>query len=74
MFAVGFASLVLTSGCALGSNAPGRAAAAVKDGSRRETLGNDVSEAFAMRLYGAGPSLAEGAATSNARLTKPSGE
>lgn len=52
MLAVGLLSAVLTSGCALGSNAPGRAAAAVKDGARRETIGNLAEEKFTERLYG----------------------
>lgn len=52
MFAVGLLSAVLTSGCALGSNAPDRAAAAVKDGARRETIGHDAEEKFTEQLYG----------------------
>lgn len=52
MLAVGLLSAVLTSGCALGSNAPGRAAAAVKDGARRETIGNEAEERFTEQLYG----------------------
>jgi hypothetical protein len=52
MLAVGLLGVVLTSGCALGSNAPGRAAGAVKDGARRETIGSVASENFARRLYG----------------------
>lgn len=52
MFAVGLLSAVLASGCALGSNAPGRAAGAVKDGARRETVGNAAEEKFTERLYG----------------------
>lgn len=50
--ALGLLGVVLTSGCALGSNAPGRAAGAVKDGARRETLANTPAESFAERLYG----------------------
>ena len=60
MLAVGLLGVVLTSGCALGSNAPGRAAGAVKDGARRETIGNVASENFTQQLYG--PSVV-GAAT-----------
>ncbi|WP_364744213.1 GGDEF domain-containing protein [Arthrobacter sp. LAR12-1-1.1] len=60
MLAVGLLGVVLTSGCALGSNAPGRAAGAVKDGARRETIGNVASENFTRQLYG---SSAVGAAT-----------
>lgn len=52
MFAVGLLSAVLASGCALGSNAPGRAAGAVKDGARRETSGNVAEEKFIEQLYG----------------------
>lgn len=51
MLAVGLLGIVLTSGCALGSNASGRAAGAVKDGARRETLGNVASENFTQQLY-----------------------
>jgi len=52
MPAVGLLGVVLTSGCALGGNAPGRAAGAVKDGARRETIGSVASENFARQLYG----------------------
>jgi len=52
MLAVGLLGVVLTSGCALGSNAPGRAAGAVTDGARRETIGSVASENFARQLYG----------------------
>ncbi|NQD87595.1 hypothetical protein HP499_07225 [Paenarthrobacter sp. CM16] len=52
IFAVSLAGLALASGCALGSNAPGRAAAAVKDGARRETLPHAASEGFTEYLYG----------------------
>ncbi|WP_229995130.1 hypothetical protein [Arthrobacter sp. Bi26] len=55
MLAVGLLGVVLTSGCALGSNAPGRAAGAVKDGARRETIGSAASENFARQLYGSSP-------------------
>lgn len=51
MLAVGLLGIILTSGCALGSNAPGRAAGAVKDGARRETLGNTASENFTQQLH-----------------------
>ena len=50
MLAVGLLSVVLSSGCALGSNAPGRAAGAVKDGARRETMANVAEEDFSERL------------------------
>ena len=60
MLAVGLLGVVLASGCALGSNAPGRAAGAVKDGARRETVGNVAEEQFSEQLYG---SSAVGAAT-----------
>ena len=52
LLAVGLLGVVLTSGCALGSNAPGRAAGAVKDGARRETIGNVAEEHFTEQLYG----------------------
>ena len=52
MFAFGLLGVVLASGCALGSNAPGRAAGAVKDGARRETIGNVASGNFTRQLYG----------------------
>ena len=52
MLAVGLLGVVLTSGCALGSNAPGRAAGAVKDGARRETIGSVASDNFTQQLYG----------------------
>ena len=70
MLAVGLLGVVLTSGCALGSNAPGRAAGAVKDGARRETIGSVASENFARQLYG---SSTVGAAPSPAQqgLTPP---
>lgn len=60
LLAVGLLGVVLTSGCALGSNAPGRAAGAVKDGARRETTGNGAEEHFTEQLYG---SSAVGAST-----------
>lgn len=50
MFAVGLLSVLLSSGCALGSNAPGRAAGAVKDGARRETVANVAADDFSERL------------------------
>ena len=51
MLAVGLLGIVLISGCALGSNASGRAAGAVKDGARRETLVNAAAENFTQQLY-----------------------
>ena len=63
MLVVSLLGVVLTSGCALGSNAPGRAAGAVKDGARRETIRNVASENFTQQLYGPG---AIGAATPTA--------
>lgn len=50
MLAIGLLSVVLSSGCALGSNAPGRAAGAVKDGARRETMANAAEDDFSERL------------------------
>lgn len=67
MLAVGLLGVVLTSGCALGSNAPGRAAGAVKDGARRETLGSVASEDFARQLYGPG-AAGEAGPTAAARV------
>lgn len=54
MLAVGLLSAVVAGGCALGSNAPGRAAGAVKDAARRETIGNVAEEEFSGQLYGSG--------------------
>lgn len=67
MLAVGLLSAVLTSGCALGSNAPGKAASAVKDGARRETTGNVAEEEFIEQLYG---SSAVNAVTTSGRDTQ----